>query len=252
MISRNIGEIRMKHSTQLWIEMLQYEKFPEVPVKTQLVACAIPGIRTVINLAGDVLKEKGWKLLAKEDILDSECDHSEVNCWRIKMLHQQIETISEEDVIPTIYVPRVYGLEEEDTLFPDPESYRKTLENDSECICAGDLLCQLMHIFAEDRREEKSIVLTPERLSFDDGTYMVWKSDNRSEPFFYFDQTYEGRLKELQRAQLRILDEFDRICRDNGISYFLGGGTLLGAVRHHGIIPWDDDIDVMMLREDYE
>lgn len=57
---------------------------------------------------------------------------------------------------------------------------------------------------------------------------------------------------ELQKIEFGILLDIDRFCRERGIRYFLCGGTLLGAIRHKGFIPWDDDIDIGMLRPDYE
>lgn len=59
-------------------------------------------------------------------------------------------------------------------------------------------------------------------------------------------------LKKLHKYQQEILDEIDKICKENNLNYFLIGGTLLGAVRHQGFIPWDDDIDIAMPRKDYE
>lgn len=59
-------------------------------------------------------------------------------------------------------------------------------------------------------------------------------------------------LRKVQLVQLEMLYEIDRVCRENGISYFLHCGTFLGAVRHKGFIPWDDDLDVGMLRADYD
>lgn len=61
-----------------------------------------------------------------------------------------------------------------------------------------------------------------------------------------------GTLRKLQLTQKEILDEIVRVCKNNGIGYFLAYGTLLGAVRHRGFIPWDDDLDICMMREDYE
>lgn len=58
-------------------------------------------------------------------------------------------------------------------------------------------------------------------------------------------------LNELHKTQLEMLKEFDQLCNDNNLTYFLTGGTLLGSVRHQGFIPWDDDIDLGMPREDY-
>lgn len=58
-------------------------------------------------------------------------------------------------------------------------------------------------------------------------------------------------LSKLKEAELKILFEFDKVCKQLGVDYSLSSGTLLGAVRHKGFIPWDDDIDVAMLRADY-
>lgn len=58
-------------------------------------------------------------------------------------------------------------------------------------------------------------------------------------------------LREEQLIELNILAEFAKFCDENGLRYFLDSGTLIGAVRHQGFIPWDDDIDVCFLRADY-
>lgn len=59
-------------------------------------------------------------------------------------------------------------------------------------------------------------------------------------------------VNELRLIQMDILSYVDKVCRDNNIKYSISGGTLIGAVRHKGYIPWDDDIDIMLAREEYE
>ena len=59
-------------------------------------------------------------------------------------------------------------------------------------------------------------------------------------------------IEEIKKIELSMLIELDNICRKHKINYFLAGGTFLGAIRHKGFIPWDDDIDVGMLRKDYD
>lgn len=59
-------------------------------------------------------------------------------------------------------------------------------------------------------------------------------------------------LQDIQKQSLCILKQVDLFCADNNIQYSLGYGTLLGAIRHKGFIPWDDDIDIMLTRPEYE
>ena len=65
-------------------------------------------------------------------------------------------------------------------------------------------------------------------------------------------QLDKSTLRKLQLVELEMLIELDRICRKNNIKYTIIGGTLIGALRNKGFIPWDDDIDVAMLRSEYE
>lgn len=62
----------------------------------------------------------------------------------------------------------------------------------------------------------------------------------------------ELTLDEIQQESFKILLVIKKICEENNFKYFLQYGTLLGAIRHNGFIPWDDDIDLMMPRDDYE
>ena len=73
----------------------------------------------------------------------------------------------------------------------------------------------------------------------------------------YHDELRDGFLvtfdrKKVWNVELNLVVEFDRICKKYGLTYFMNYGTLLGAVRHQGFIPWDDDIDLMMPRPDYD
>ena len=83
----------------------------------------------------------------------------------------------------------------------------------------------------------------------------------KESPYYYYKENNidittlppaSGQVRDIQLANLALLVEFDKVCRLHNILYWLDGGTLLGAVRHKGYVPWDDDIDLGVFREDYE
>ena len=73
-----------------------------------------------------------------------------------------------------------------------------------------------------------------------------WKEENRC------GYVISKEVKKIWAVQLDLLSQFAQVCEQHNLRYFLNGGTLLGAVRHKGFIPWDDDVDVMMPRQDYD
>ena len=59
-------------------------------------------------------------------------------------------------------------------------------------------------------------------------------------------------LKRIQKIELDALKEFNKICKENNLMFFLRGGSVMGAVKYQGFIPWDDDVDIAVPREDYD
>ena len=90
---------------------------------------------------------------------------------------------------------------------------------------------------------------------------MEYVKKQKENPFYYYQKNNidittlpkaTGQIRDIQLANLALLKELDYVCKQNNLQYWLDGGTQLGAIRHRGFIPWDDDIDVGMIRDDYE
>ena len=65
-------------------------------------------------------------------------------------------------------------------------------------------------------------------------------------------KVYQYDIREFQLRSVCLLEAIDKVCKKYGIQYYIIAGTLLGAVRHKGFIPWDDDQDIALLRKDYD
>lgn len=61
-----------------------------------------------------------------------------------------------------------------------------------------------------------------------------------------------AQMKKIWSIQMRLMAKLLDVCQRNNLHIWVDGGTLLGTIRHHGYIPWDDDLDLVMLRDDYE
>lgn len=114
----------------------------------------------------------------------------------------------------------------------------KDTSNISNMLCKNNVILNLDDVFPTTRiKINKTEINIPKKIN-------KWTVE--------IDDKLLKQTRTIQKIDLVLLKEFDTVCRKIGVSYFICGGTLLGYKRHGGFIPWDDDIDVGMLRADYD
>ncbi|MFR9619616.1 MAG: LicD family protein [Rikenellaceae bacterium] len=118
-------------------------------------------------------------------------------------------------------------------------------ESDTERILVYNIGAAMLDIYIADKLLDQLLALEGKGIGYP--AYAINRSMDRM-----LKANREGTdIYKIQRRALEILIYFDKLCREHDIRYWLSSGTLLGAKRHGGFIPWDDDVDVEMLREDY-
>lgn len=150
-----------------------------------------------------------------------------------------------------IYYLRIHGIETDAIIDNDKTRagtvvYGTKVFTPQDCLSEyrSDAIILLASIFQEEMAKQL------ENFGYRRGEQIAVVLDMRREleDYSYADRSGYTELspQEVRESQLRILTNLDVVCRENGLRYYICGGTLLGAVRHRGYIPWDDDIDVVM------
>ena len=139
---------------------------------------------------------------------------------------------------------RKYGADPLNALYDEIHRLSQTYNDDADTHLYGRMACEKSKFVAEDQlfplAEGRIRGVTVKRP----GDYSVWTPVQ--------DEELRVQIDAIQKADFLLIDKIDEICRKLNIGYFICGGSMLGYARNGGFIPWDDDIDVAMLRADYD
>ena len=169
---------------------------------------------------------------------------------------RNIESREQAVVVRTRYKNVNIIIPRDETLVPDSPQKRAIGQKISDIVLLAefvdifeDIETCIPHIVKRHLSHRYSVTVKIKQRYIKFGNSLVFLYFCRMEDYPNIKQL---SLRELQHALLDILVEVDKFCRENRISYSLTYGTLLGAIRHKGFIPWDDDLDIMMPRKDFE